>query len=111
MLLVSGKESNKLAMQHHSYFQNTPGTVICRRKIFTYCSIVKKGLPTCSPYCLVYVKFAKSIMHKITKETEGLTGSGVKGEMSEKFDCEFGDINEGNNKDDDDYNGIGTEDF
>ncbi len=47
-------------------------------------------------------------MHKITIKTDGLTGSGVAGEMS-NFGSEFGDA-EDYNEDDDEYNGISSED-
>ncbi len=72
-------------------------------------SIAKKGPPTGSPNCPEYVRYAKAIMNKIAIETDGSTGSGVAGEMSENFDSEFGDADD-DDDDNEEYNGIGSED-
>ncbi len=49
-------------------------------------------------------------MQKITNVVVGSTGSGVAGEMVENVDSEFGDINNDDIDNNDDF-GIGTEDY
>ncbi len=89
-------------MQHHSFFpEHNRNSDFLKQK-----SIEKKGPPTSSPDCLEYVQYAKAIMNKIAIEIGGSTGSDVAGELSENFDCEFGDV--GN--DNEDKYGISSED-
>ncbi len=73
-------------------------------------SIAKKGPPTGSPNCPEYVRYAKAIMKKIAIETDGSTGSGGAGEMSENFDSEFGDADDDDEDKNEEENGIGSED-
>ncbi len=49
-------------------------------------------------------------MNKIAIKTDGLTGSGVAGEMSENFDSEFGNATDDDEDNNEEYNGIGSED-
>ncbi len=108
MLPISGKEWEELASQHHSFFpEQDCNTDPLKQK---FCTIIKKGPPTGSSNCPEYVRYAKAIMNKIAIKTDGSTGSGVAGEISENFDSEFGNANKDNNDNDDKYNGIGSDD-
>ncbi len=73
-------------------------------------SIAKEGPPTGLPNCPECVWYAKTIMNKISIKTGGLTGSGVAGEMSENFSSEFGDVDDDDEDNKEEYNGIGSED-
>ncbi len=49
-------------------------------------------------------------MNKIAIKTDGSTGSGVAGKMSENFDSEFGDADNNDEDKNEEENGIGSED-
>ncbi len=57
-----------------------------KQKFYT---VAKKGPPTGSPNCPEYVQYTKAIMIKIAIKTDGSTGAGAAGEMSDNFDSEF----------------------
>ncbi len=66
-------------MLHHSFFpEQDCNADLLKQKFYT---IPKKEPPTSSPNSPEYVQYAKAIMDKITIETDGLTGSGVTGEI------------------------------
>ncbi len=107
MLPISEKEWEELAMWHQSFFPEHNHKNDSLKQKFN--SIAKKGPLTGSPDCPEYVWYAKAIMNKIAIETDGSTGSGVPGEMSENFDSKFGDA-DNDDKDSNDEYGIGSED-
>ncbi len=108
MLSISGKEWEELAMRHHSFFpEQDHNADLLKQKFYT---IAKKGPPTGSPNCPEYVWYAKAITYKIAIKSDGLTGSGVTGEMSENFDSEFGKADNDDEDNNEKYNGIGSED-
>ena len=101
MLPISGKEWEELAMRHNSFFpEHDRNAESLKRKFY---SIAKKGPPTGSPNCPEYVRYAKAIMNKIAIETDGSTGSGVAGEMSENVDSKFGVVDKDDVDNNDDF--------